>query len=617
MNIKNLIAAIVLAAVSLAAHADITDGKFGTGQMFDVQYYWSGTTLNASGFTRVYSSSGQLSTQTYTDMATNNQYFGFFASSTAGQYGLAIYNSNGSVARTLHTAGTMSAIGPDAVFYLGSGFYGTVISTTQGYAFGGNAAFTNMDRSVTTSDLTSYTYTTTTPLAAGQSASSVSTPTAPTVVSTAPGASSVTNTSTSGTTVHSTPVVTYSSSNAVSTDAAGSSYTQTQVALARGVVASGSLAVTKTTTVDTFTPVRNTTVTTTPYTSVVTNTTPVTVTTVTTPSTVTTYSDNSTVTTTGTAVTTTAAGTSIVTTTTTVGDRIETTVTDRIDSTTASSEQAYATRIDQYTKLLDANHRMNETLESDPLTRIKVSATGIQQRDLSGRDYNFYITGNGLKSNANEGYSYNGSVFGLGIEKVINSSTLVGIKYDRGQTTLSGDNAGGNSTKDAVGIYAVKSVNNWIVKGDAGYAMNSYNTAHSIPELGYGNTSSTKGTDKWAQVKLYTPDLKGFRPLVGARVENNQINAVTENGSALTAMSYDAVNQTRTVGLAGARYDYNFNKNWAVGAEATQSTAQTTQANLALTYFDDKNSSVLLKIGTQTNNGVTVNTASVQARLRF
>lgn len=88
-------------------------------------------------------------------------------------------------------------------------------------------------------------------------------------------------------------------------------------------------------------------------------------------------------------------------------------------------------------------------------------------------------------------------------------------------------------------------------------------------------------------------------------------------GSEITAMSRDAVNTTRTVGLAGARYDHNFNRNWAVGAEATHSTANTTQANLALTYFDTKNSSVLLKVGTQTNNGVTVNTASVQARLRF
>jgi hypothetical protein len=160
-------------------------------------------------------------------------------------------------------------------------------------------------------------------------------------------------------------------------------------------------------------------------------------------------------------------------------------------------------------------------------------------------------------------------------------------------------------------------MNNWILKGDAGYAVNSYSNNHAIPELGLSNSSSVNGNDKWAQLKVYTPDFKGFRPLVGARVENNRIGAVTESGSALTAMSYNTVDQTRTVALAGARYDYNFNKNWAVGAEATQSTAQTTQANLAVTYFDDKNSSVLLKVGTQTNNGVTANMASIQARLRF
>jgi hypothetical protein len=600
MKLKKLVAAIALAVSSLSAQADITDGKFGTGQMFDVQYYWSQAetpdtpdwncysvntceVLNVSGLTRVYSSSGQLSTQDYTDMQTNGQYFGFFNSTTtSGQYGLAIYNSDGTVARVLHTEGTITAIGPDAIFYLGSGFYGTVISTTQGYAFGSSATFTNMNTTVTSTDLTSYTYTSSTPLAAGETASS--TPSAPTVVSTAATTPITTSTTTDGVTVTNTQVT------------QGETVSVTTVTDTRGEQTAKTLSVNRNTTVVNVTPVTTVVTTTTPYTTVTTTTT----------RNIETLSDGT---------TRTVDDTTTVTTTT--GDNIVTTTTVTTDTTTDSSDQAYSTRIDQYTKLLDANQRMNETLESDPLTRIKIDANGIQQRDLSGRDYNFYVTGNGLKSNTSDGYNYNGSIFGIGIEKVVNTSTLVGIKYDRGQTTLSGDNAGGSLTKDSVGIYAVNTVNNWILKSDAGYAMNTYGAQHSIPELGYGNTSSTKGADKWAQIKLYTPDYKGFRPLVGARVENNQINSVTESGSAITAMSYDAVNQTRTVGLAGARYDYNFNKNWAVGVEAIQNTAQTTQANLALTYFDDKNSSVLLKVGTQNNNGVTVNTATVQARLRF
>jgi hypothetical protein len=215
MKIKKIVAAIALAASSLSAQADITDGKFGTGQLFDVQYYWSqaetpttpdygcyGTNncevLHASGFTRVYSNSGQLSAQDYTTMQSTGQYFGLFNSTThTGEYGLAIYNSDGTVSRVLHTYGTVSAIGPDAIFYIGSGFNGTVISTTTGYALNSSATFSNMDTSVTTTDLTNYSYTTTTPLAPGETASSTPPSSSPVYVAvTRPTVVSVTPTST-------------------------------------------------------------------------------------------------------------------------------------------------------------------------------------------------------------------------------------------------------------------------------------------------------------------------------------------------------------------------------------------------------------------------------------
>lgn len=175
------IATFFVLAYATIANAAITDGKFGTGQMFDVQYYWVGNDLYASSFTRVFSSTGQLSVQDYTDMGTNNRYFAFFDSTVAaGEYGLAIYNSDGTVNRVLHDRGTITALGNDAIFYLGSGFYGTVIPTTQGYAFGDSATFTAMNTSPTAADVNNYTFATTTPLAAGQSASAP--PPAPTPV---------------------------------------------------------------------------------------------------------------------------------------------------------------------------------------------------------------------------------------------------------------------------------------------------------------------------------------------------------------------------------------------------------------------------------------------------
>jgi hypothetical protein len=147
------------------AFAAITDGKFGINQIFDVQYWWNGSTLNASNFIAPYNKNFQTVT------TTTGQYFQFFASTTnPGTYGLKLMNSNGTQHSIVHDTGDITALGNGAIFYIGSGFFGNVITTAQGYNYGASATFTNMDTSVTSSDLNNYTYASTTPLAAGQTA---------------------------------------------------------------------------------------------------------------------------------------------------------------------------------------------------------------------------------------------------------------------------------------------------------------------------------------------------------------------------------------------------------------------------------------------------------------
>ena len=147
------------------AFAAITDGKFGINQIFDVQYNWSGTTLNASNFIAPYNKNFQTVT------VTTGQYFQFFDSTTnPGKHGLKLMNSNGTQHSIVHDHGDITALGNGAIFYIGSGFFGNVITTAQGYSYGANGSFTNMDTSVTSSDLSSYTYASTTPLASGQAA---------------------------------------------------------------------------------------------------------------------------------------------------------------------------------------------------------------------------------------------------------------------------------------------------------------------------------------------------------------------------------------------------------------------------------------------------------------
>ena len=159
---KILFALMLLCSNAFAA---ITDGKFGINQIFDVQYYWSGTTLNASNFIAPYNKNFQTVT------VTSGQYFQFFSSTTnPGTYGLKLMNSDGTQHSIVHDYGEITALGNGAIFYIGSGFFGNVISTAQGYNYGSSASFTNMDTSVTSSDLSSYTFASSTPLAAGQTA---------------------------------------------------------------------------------------------------------------------------------------------------------------------------------------------------------------------------------------------------------------------------------------------------------------------------------------------------------------------------------------------------------------------------------------------------------------
>ena len=232
--IKRLIILFLCLFSHLSVSASITDGKFGINQIFDVQYNWSGcdaqwnncTTLNASNFIAPYNKNFQTVT------ATTGQYFAFFPSTiNPGQYGLGLYNSDGTLAQVVHDYGDITALGSGAIFYIGSGWLGNVISTAQGYSYGASATFTNMDTSVTTTDLNNYTWASTTPLAAGQTSTTTTQPAAPTVTGTSTTYTTRNVVSGNTTTVYRTPVTTTTYSDGTSTSANGTeTLYQTRVA---------------------------------------------------------------------------------------------------------------------------------------------------------------------------------------------------------------------------------------------------------------------------------------------------------------------------------------------------------------------------------------------------
>ncbi len=172
---------------SSVSNAAITDAKFSTAQIFDVQWYVSGGVLYASGFNYIYSSIN-YSTQTAsaarwtaaqtTDAGSNGRYIAFFNSTTnPGTYGMAVYNSDGTVYKIINNTGSFHSLSDGAIFYNGNGMWGTLITTKQGYSIGQSGNFTITALNPTSTQLQNYTPQSSTPLAAGQTAQ----PAAPTV----------------------------------------------------------------------------------------------------------------------------------------------------------------------------------------------------------------------------------------------------------------------------------------------------------------------------------------------------------------------------------------------------------------------------------------------------
>ena len=584
---KKLLAAIMLTVGMMSSHAAITDGKFSTAQIWDVQYYWSGTTLNASGFSNLFASvnydtqatsAARLTNAQITDASSNGRYFSFFNSTTvAGTYGLALYESNGTLYKVINHTGTFTALGSGAIFYLGDGSWGTVITPEGGYSAGQSGTFTNMDTSVSAGDLSSYSYTNTAPLTAGQTASSST----PTLVSTTATTSLVSSSTSNGTTTN-VATVTRGTTTAVTV------VTDTATRQSKTVDVNRNIAVTSTT----------------PVTTTVVATTPVTTTTVTTPRNIETYSDNSTVTVAGTPVTTSSVADTVVTTATTVNEVVN-----------VSTDQQYVTKIDQLDQLSAINKRIDYANLSDPLIRNKVSDGAIRARN-GDQGVSAYIIGNKQTSNIVDNYSYKNEAFGAGVERRIKPNLLVGAQYIRNDVTLSGVSEAGDMVKDTGGIYAMGTVNNWIIKGDYLYSTTTLNWNHQLPTLELSNTGTTQGTDQTLAARVYTPDFKGVRPFVGAQHIWSKRNYAQETGSALTAVDYASIDQEHAVQEAGVRFEHTFKQNWTAIAEISSTTDKLSNGSVGLMY-NAANKSVFARISQQQQNGILVDKVEIQARLSF
>jgi hypothetical protein len=348
---------------------------------------------------------------------------------------------------------------------------------------------------------------------------------------------------------------------------------------------------------------------TTPFTLTTTNTTPVTTVTNTTPVTVKTWSDGTTTTENGSATQSTSVANSVTSSSVNGNEIIE------IDT-----NKNYSTKIDQYAYLEKANNRFNQQLDSTVFDRHEVSGDVLRSRSLNmtdGKGY-FYITADGQRTNTNsDGYKMSASRFGLGYEKQIESNWIVGGQVNSISSTLTGTDAGGALDKQHAGVYSLWTKKDWVVKTDAGFANNQYKNYHTLPELQLSNTGSATGNDVWINNRVYAPSTKGFRPFVEARVEKNYRAGTTENGSDVSAMSYDKVNNTKVTGGGGIRYE---NKVMADKVNLIAEVGQTgsiTTAKAGASFSPKQNIIGGVTLAQQRQDGITNNLIQAQVKIFF
>lgn len=152
------------AAPAQATVTNIKDCAFGPAQVFDVQWYISGGNLNISGVNYPFGGSGQLNSGNWSD----GDYVKFVDSvSVPGTLALERFNSSDVSQGLLDATGTFRAYGDDFVFYLGGGFYGTVITTGAGFDYGDAATLPVTAENPSDATVLAYTNCIATPIASG------------------------------------------------------------------------------------------------------------------------------------------------------------------------------------------------------------------------------------------------------------------------------------------------------------------------------------------------------------------------------------------------------------------------------------------------------------------
>jgi hypothetical protein len=286
--------------------------------------------------------------------------------------------------------------------------------------------------------------------------------------------------------------------------------------------------------------------------------------------------------------------------------------------TVAVANQNYSTRIDQYSQMQQTSTTINYALASDTLSRVAVVDDKIVFRNGSDRD----MYANDMVMKSGIGFNTSAHVQGLGYEKNISDTTVLGWQYNHAETVMNSDvTAGGDFNKDMVSVYALTLIDHWLLKIDYAGTVNHYHGYHTLSDLGASNSASYRGSEEWISGRAYTPSIGGVRIFAGERATYTYTNAINESGTPLTAANFASTKNVSYVFETGLAFNVALGKDWAVNEEISRDSNDFIRASAGLSYKTTTNSSILIKAMGQAqkinDQWQHVNFAQAEFRLNF
>jgi hypothetical protein len=232
-------------------------------------------------------------------------------------------------------------------------------------------------------------------------------------------------------------------------------------------------------------------------------------------------------------------------------------------ATPTTVSQTASAPVDTVENSMLLNIYSQEMNRADPLNRINLVGDKITRRTSQAKDIdrNTWAWISGKSANGNDS---RGTGFEIGVERLINDTTLVGLQYNKINTNLTKVEQGtGKFDTDMANVYAIKKLGRWAIKPSLGYGSSDYRSSRTIvlgaqenfAEEVYSNSHSTKGKSVWADLQVIAPQLWKITPYAGLTLRKTQVNGGTETGTEVTRVTYGKYNDTSSQPYVGARFD--------------------------------------------------------------